>query len=331
MHPFVTALRKGLFRFRLNGQRVLLAVSGGADSVALLRGLVELTDELSLNLHVAHLNHRLRDADSDRDASFVKDLSARLNVPAEIGELSPTSFSSSPDGVEETARHLRYRFLETTAEKWHCPNIALAHTADDQSETVLHHLLRGTGIAGLRGIPAERTLGSGCCLIRPLLSIRRSLIETYLQDCGQQFCTDHTNADTAMTRNKLRHVVLPMLRDQVNPQLDSALSRLAEQAGEIEEILSSEAEQLLTECLKEQQPDVCYLDVRGLANQPAYLVREMFRLLWRRQNWPQQAMGYEQWNRLADVVTSRKTITLPDRIEARYHAESLLVLRRNPS
>jgi tRNA(Ile)-lysidine synthase len=96
---------------------------------------------------------------------------------------------------------------------------------------VLHHLFRGTGLAGLRGIPAVRVTSSGCRLIRPLLAVRRHQVEDYLRSCGQPFCTDQTNWDTAITRNKLRHVILPLLREQLNPQIDAALSRLSEQAG----------------------------------------------------------------------------------------------------
>ena len=276
----------------------------------------------------AHLNHGLRGEDSKNDAAWVADLARSLGLPCEVGVVSPTSLSVNVSGMEENARKLRHRFLEQTALKWDCQSIALAHTADDQSETVLHHLFRGTGIAGLRGIPAVRSTPSGRRLIRPLLRVRRTLLESYLKDCDQRFCTDQTNADTAMTRNRLRHVVLPLLREQINPQVDTALFRLAEQAAEIEEILQHEAQQILESCLKDQQPDACRIDVSSLSNHPRHLVREMFRELWQRQGWPQQAMGYDQWNRLADVMVTRKAIQLPNQIEVRFHSDNLLVLSR---
>ena len=169
---------------------------------------------------------------------------------------------------------------------------------------------------------------SGCRLIRPLLAVRRHQVEDYLRSCGQSFCTDQTNWDTAITRNKLRHVILPLLREQLNPQIDAALSRLSEQAGEIDEILQAEVERLLALCLKDQQLDTCRLDVSGMTGQPLHLIRELFRRVWQIQNWPQQAMGFEQWNRLAEILVTRKAVTLPHQIEARFHSENLLVIRR---
>ncbi len=326
--PFLDELRNGLRRCGVANERLLVAVSGGADSVALLRGLVDLSSEFSLKLFVAHLNHGLRGADSDADAIWVGDLVSSLNLPCEIGIVSKDALTADTGGLEENARKLRYQFFDQIATKFNCPTIALAHTASDQVETVLHHLLRGTGIAGLRGIPLVRATPSGYRLVRPILAIRRTEVEAYLRECGQSFRTDRTNTDTAMTRNKLRHVVLPLLREQINPQVDAALGRLAEQATEIDEFLRQSAGQLLARCLMDEQPDACRIDVSCLTDRPRHLVREMFRELWQRQQWPRQAMGFDQWNRLIEILGTRETITLPNRIEARFHSESLLVLRR---
>jgi tRNA(Ile)-lysidine synthase len=202
------------------------------------------------------------------------------------------------------------------------------HTADDQAETVLHHLLRGTGMSGLRGMSFVRGTASGKRLVRPILSIRRTRIEEFLSECGQSFRTDVTNVDTTMTRNRIRHVVLPLLREQINPQVDAAICRLAEQASEIDEYFRHQAQQLLSTCVKDRQPDTCRLDVSGLAAQSRHVVREVFRELWQLQQWPLQAMGFDQWNRLAEMLTTRETITLPNRIESRFHSEKLLVIRR---
>jgi tRNA(Ile)-lysidine synthase len=161
-----------------------------------------------------------------------------------------------------------------------------------------------------------------------MLSIRRSLVEQYLSDREQPFRVDSTNSDPRMTRNRLRHVVLPMLREQVNAQVDTAISRLVEQAVEIDQFLSQTAGALLDTALKNAEPDVCHLDIRPLAGFPKHLVREMFCELWQRQDWPRQAMGFDQWNRLVAMLQSRETITLPGRIEARFQAGPMLVLRR---
>lgn len=328
MHEFCDELCQGLDRCSVRQTRVVVAVSGGADSVALFCGLVEVAAEFSLELHIAHLNHRLRGADSDADAAWVADLATALNLPVEIGSVATGELSADASGVEEKARKLRHRFLDESATKFACPVIAVAHSADDQAETVLHHMLRGTGIAGLCGIPPVRQTAAGHRLVRPMLAIRRCLIESYLADHGQSYRTDETNVDTAMTRNKLRHVVLPLLRKQVNPQVDVALCRLAEQAMEIDDFLTQSVNQLLEQCRAVMQPESCRLDISGLAEQPRHVVRALFRELWKRQEWQRQAMGFDQWNRLVEMLFTRETITLPNRIEARFHSENLLVLRR---
>ena len=209
---FLTVLRHGLERCHVNEACILIGVSGGADSVALLRGLVELRDEFPLELHAAHLNHKLRGDASDGDADWVRSLCESLGVPAEVGELEAAALRSDDAALEETARTLRHRFLDEAAVRADCNVIATAHTADDQIETVLHHIFRGTGISGLRGIPHERQTASGRRLVRPMLAIRRELVESYLNEIGHDFRTDATNADTSLTRNWLRHELLPQLR-----------------------------------------------------------------------------------------------------------------------
>jgi tRNA(Ile)-lysidine synthase len=274
------------------------------------------------------LNHLLRGADSHDDAAWVRELANSAGLPAEIGTVPAGTLSPETGGLEENARKLRYQFLDDTAAKFDCRTIALAHTAEDQAETVLHHLLRGTGMAGLSGIPAVRDSVAGRRLVRPMLAVRRSSLEAYLRQCGQTYRTDSTNVDTAITRNRIRHVVLPLLREHINPQVDAALCRLAEQAREIDEVLSHAGEQLLQRSLMDARQGDCRLDIGCLADQPRHLVREMFRALWRRQQWPRQAMGFEQWDRLAEVLATRETITLPNRIEARFHSADLLVVRQ---
>jgi tRNA(Ile)-lysidine synthase len=331
MSSFLEQLCNGLRRCDVASEKVLLAVSGGADSVALLRGMIAVASRFSLDPCVAHLNHRLRGAESDSDAIWVASLCETLNIPCKIGALSADELSDQKGSIEENARNLRHRFLHDAATKTGCSAIVLAHTADDQTETVLHHLFRGTGISGLRGIPSIRTLQPGLRLVRPMLQIRRTVIEQYLEQCEQSFRVDSTNTDHSMTRNRLRHLVLPMLREHLNEQVDSAIHRLVEQATEIDDFLRCSVEQLLSQVLLDVQSDSCRLDTSKLAEQPRHLVRDLFREVWLRQGWPRQAMGFEQWNRLVDIVETRETICLPGRIEARFHSENLLVLRRKVS
>lgn len=304
---------------------VVIGVSGGADSVALLRGLLELRDEFHLSLHVAHLNHQLRGAASDADAVWVEQLCQTHGVPAVIGKCE---LHRDRAGLEEAAREARHGFLDQAAMQTQCQVIATAHTADDQAETVLHHVVRGTGLSGLRGIPAVRATRSGLTLIRPMLSIRRATIEKYLASIGQDFRTDATNLDTGLTRNWLRHELLPALRTQFGLQVDSGLVRLAEQAAEVEQTLACLAGRLLDQAILDRQPDTVRLNSKVFQDQPLHLVREALRTLWLRQQWPRQGMGFVEWNRLADVALSGGDANLPGHLRARQNPPGLLILEK---
>ena len=183
------------------GERVLCAVSGGADSMAMLWCLHSLQSELSITVGAAHFNHRLRGEESDRDEAFVREFCARHQISLITGTAKPEDYQET--GVEETARHLRYGFFETLD----CDKVATAHTADDNAETVLLHLLRGTGLRGLCGIPPKRDR-----YVRPLLSISREELILWLKKEGISWVEDSTNSRDDCLRNRLRHGVLPLLR-----------------------------------------------------------------------------------------------------------------------
>ena len=226
---------------------VLLAVSGGPDSVALLRAMSELKSKCggAGRLIVGHFNHRLR-PDSAEDAQFVAELSSQLKLPFYQGEADVARLAAfQGDGVEAAARAARYGFLQQTAERLGARYVATAHTADDQIETVLFNILRGTGLSGLAGMERARPLGSAVSLIRPWLAVRRSEVMTYLDMIGQTYRTDPTNAGSDFTRNRLRNELLPLLREKFNPEVDDALSRLSQLAGDVQRLIESLAEDLL--------------------------------------------------------------------------------------
>jgi len=212
--------KRGFFE---EGDAVLVALSGGADSVCLLRVLLALRERLSLSVFAAHYNHQLRGADSLRDEQFVRTLCEQLDVPLTVssGEVAEEA-KRTRRSVEETARDMRYAFLEETAQAVGASKIATGHHADDNAETVLLHLTRGAGLRGLAGIPPRRG-----CIVRPLLSVSRQEILEYLSDLGQDFVEDHTNADTSIRRNGMRHLVMPLLQEQ-NPNLMQTITRQSE-------------------------------------------------------------------------------------------------------
>ena len=194
------------------GEPVLAALSGGADSVALLRALLA----LGYSVRAFHLNHCLRGAESDRDETFCRALCERLGVPLTVERIDVRA-QTAGEGIEAAARRIRYERLVAAAQG---AKIATAHTADDNLETMLFHLARGTGPKGLAGIPPVR--GD---IIRPLIGAERAQVEAYLAELGQDFVTDSTNLSGDYTRNRIRHEVVPVLR-QLNPSVCGAAARL---------------------------------------------------------------------------------------------------------
>jgi len=206
---------------------LVVAVSGGADSVALLRGLCQVVEGPSQYLRIAHFNHGIR-ADADKDADFVRQLCHQLDLPLSIGSGDvPAAARMAHRSIEMQARLMRYTFLKSVAEQEHARAVLTAHTLDDQAETLLLNLCRGAGPAALRGIPPDTTV-QGVRVVRPLLQVSRQAIEHYLHDLKQSWREDLSNLDTTYRRNAVRHRILPLLKDLLNPHTSEALSRAAE-------------------------------------------------------------------------------------------------------
>ena len=227
------------------GDTVICAVSGGADSVAMLFALYLLKDRLEIRLEAAHFNHHLRGAESDRDEAFVREFCDRYDIPLHLGggQITP-----GKKGLEAAAREARYAFLRSLPGK-----IATAHTADDNAETVLLHLVRGTGLKGLGGImPVNGNV------IRPMLTVTRGEVEAFLEEWCLSHIQDSSNHTDAYLRNRIRHHVMPLLA-QENPQIGENLSAMALRLRQDEEYLSRQADfEILpgVETLKDMHPAV---------------------------------------------------------------------------
>jgi tRNA(Ile)-lysidine synthase len=284
---------------------VLLAISGGADSVALARAAAAIRLPGEGRLMIAHFNHRLRGQASDADEQFVGELAGELGLPFHVarGDLAALP-SAGGDGLEAVARAARYDFLQATAEQLGARYVVTAHTADDQVETILHRIVRGTGLAGLAGTQRARPLGPAVSLIRPMLDVCRSEVMEYLTALGQPFCDDVSNSDRRFTRNRLRHDLLPLLAEQYNPQVREALLRLGSLAAEAQQVIDRLVDELLARAVTRLTPECVELDADALALQSPYLVREVFIALWKRQLWPLQAMGFVEWEQLAGMASS---------------------------
>jgi tRNA(Ile)-lysidine synthase len=239
------------------GDRIAVAISGGADSVALLLTLHAANsakhESLGAGLSAVHINHHLRAEESNADQQFVEDLCIGLDIPLHLHQADiPERIATTNEGIEEAARNARYEFFATLLNSGHADTILTAHTLDDQAETVLMKLLRGAWTEGLSAIHPIVTLAKGK-ILRPFLNTHRADIESYLTQLNQPWRNDSTNADTAYTRNKIRHDLLPQLR-AYNPNLDQTLANLAELAREEEARWQVELNRILPQLLLPGKP-----------------------------------------------------------------------------
>jgi tRNA(Ile)-lysidine synthase len=235
-HRWLAEMRREQF-FR-PGERIGAAVSGGPDSVLMLDLLVQLSGDLGFQPAVIHFNHHLRSTESDEDESFVRDLSSRYGIPFFRGEARVAEEARKRRrNLEATARELRYRFFLGLVRQGKVDKIATAHTLDDQAETVLLHILRGTGTRGLGGIHAR--LQSN--VVRPFLNLTRAEIEEEIGKRNLRFRVDSTNHDMHFRRNKVRLELLPMLENEFNPEIKKLLSELANRSRDDEAYLDLQA------------------------------------------------------------------------------------------
>jgi len=269
------------------GRNIVVGVSGGADSVCLLHILAKWQNKLDIELHVAHLNHQLRGAESEGDAGYVADLADSLGIAVTIGKRDVAAYRSRRNcSIEEAARELRYDFLAEVANDVGAHRVAIGHTRDDQVETVLMHILRGTGISGLCGLkPSSPVLFAHSELkaqnlelvvIRPLLDITRQETLSYCQEHQLRSRFDSSNLSLYFLRNRLRLELLPSLR-KYNPSVDQALLRLAKIAKDDSSFIEQQALQLWDE-VSRQEKDAIYLDRKRIGFLPVAMQSRLIRL-----------------------------------------------------
>jgi tRNA(Ile)-lysidine synthase len=274
-NSFIGKLRETVSRHELlqKGDRVLVGLSGGPDSVALLYGLLALKLEYDLTLYVAHLNHKLRGAESDEDERFARKLASHLNLKFFSKRVDVKKEAKKRKlTIEEAARELRYGYLQEVAQKVKADKIALGHQADDQAETFLMRLIRGAGAAGLSSIPAKRGK-----IIRPLIKTTRDRIEDFLKANGIACRLDSSNYLTDFNRNKIRLKLLPILKTQFNPKIVESLNRATDIISLQGEYVRQKSEQMLKQIGTRGKGRIT-LDSKKFIGQHACLQREMVRL-----------------------------------------------------
>lgn len=330
--------------------KTVVAVSGGPDSVALLRGLLCLAERNGdcrpKNLIVAHVDHGLRGSESTGDAQFVEALATKLGLEFVLansigfeqiqnqvaGSLTaePETAKNSPSPSEESLRDFRYENLLATATRIGARYVVTGHNLNDQIETILFRIFRGTGIAGLAGIPAVRLGNGSVTIVRPLLKVRRSEIEAYLSEIDQDFRVDSSNSNSKYQRNYLRNELIPLIESRFGPGIEQALLRLGCQAEQANEFISSQSKSL-DQAIVRASPNSVELDCSKLIDQPPILIRQFLVDLWIKQTWPRQSMGFEWWEKLsAAIVVERsgnRVLNLPGAIRFSRKADLATFLK----
>jgi tRNA(Ile)-lysidine synthase len=313
------------------GDRVLLAVSGGPDSTAMLSLCRDLAAEMRLDLHVAHLNHGWRGAQSARDAEFVRRMAFRHGMPVTVGQVKPSTWSGRRDrqsSREALARDLRRAFLLETARQIGARRIALGHTRDDQAESFLLRLLRGSGARGLAGIyPVVDGV-----FIRPLIDVRRHEIMACLKARRLRYRIDATNRDTRLTRNRVRRRLMPFLQRDFNPSVIDALSHAADILRDEETYLEEVAAATYEALVDRTEPGVA-LPTERLRDLPPALQRRVLRMAFaevrgdlRRITWTHA----EQALQMLRETRGRRSVSLPDDLLVRLEGGALRVGAQPP-
>lgn len=308
------------------GERLLLGVSGGPDSVTLLHLFLQMAAELRLRLGVVHVNHGLR-SDAAEDAAFVKQLADRWGVPALVLSRDvPALVEAEGRSIEDAARRLRYDAFEEAVARWSAHRLALAHTADDQAETVLMRLLRGAGLTGLSAIPLSRPLGQAM-VIRPLLGVWREEVLAYAARHRLPHRDDPTNRDLKFLRNRIRRELLPLLAQTYNPNIKALLVQLAEQARDDLSYLQETVRRSWSRFAKSVDGAVL-IRTSALLKQPQAARRAVIRMALSRLQGGVTGFEFRHWREIEQLMLDRpvgSVVDLPGRIRLERRRDGLLM------
>jgi tRNA(Ile)-lysidine synthase len=320
------------FKMLKKNDRVILAVSGGADSVSLLYLLNKLKKKWHLYLHLAHLNHLLRKKEAEEDAQFVGHLADRFGLAFSYQSADVADFACRHKlSQEEAARKLRYAFLLSVAKKNSAGKIALGHNRDDQAETVLMRLLRGSGASGLRGMPAKRRL-NGCLIIRPLIEVKRSQILDYLAAKKISYRSDSTNFGNQYFRNRIRHKLIPYLEKDFNPNIKEILLNLAQNLTEDFDYLEAQGVDKFKIARLSKSGKGLAINLKRLSSFHKALQKLICRQAIKELKGDLRRIDYRHWKELEDLILKRpqdSIVDLPAGISVVKKREGLTFFNRN--
>ncbi|NNG00498.1 MAG: tRNA lysidine(34) synthetase TilS [Desulfobacteraceae bacterium] len=308
--------------------RILIGVSGGMDSVSLLHALLALSPAYGRVIGVYHLNHGLRGKESQRDADFVARLTDPLPVRFHLDESDVKSYRQHAGlSLEEAARRIRYQQMEITAETYGYTKIATAHHADDNAELMLMNLIRGSGSLGLSGIPPVRN----GMIVRPLIKLRRAEIAKFIHAANLPFVSDSSNTDLRFSRNKIRHKLLPFLRDEFNPNISATLNRVSGIIGLEEKWIEETISPVFSNLVLRQHKNIIDLDLKELINAHPAVRRRVIRRAIKAVKGDLRRITLAHIDdviHLAETATSEKRIHLPDRILAGRRGDAVFIENR---
>jgi len=308
----------------LPDEKIVLAVSGGPDSIALLYLMNELRDELKCSFHIAHLDHKLRGSESDEDVRFVADQASKLDMPITIESLDVKNMITPKESLESGARRIRYDFYERVMFQTHANKVAQGHTADDQVETVIMRFLRGSGSQGLSAIPPIR----GNKYIRPLIEISRNEIEEYLQEINVTPRRDSSNLSTEYERNRIRHELLPLLEEKYSPNIKNILQQTADILREDDSFLTELSQKVADDCVEQKDTRHIIIHIPIFRDQHLAMQRRILRLAIESLLGNLLRYDFRHIRDLIDLVngdSSGKSIGLPRGIVAEKSYDSLIL------
>jgi tRNA(Ile)-lysidine synthase len=311
----------------LPDEKIILAISGGPDSIALLYLMNELQAELKCSFHIAHLNHQLRGEESDADAQFVIEQAQKLNIPITVESIDVKEMIMSKESLESGARRIRYDFYERVMFATKANKVAQGHTADDQVETVLMRLLRGSGSQGLSGIPPIRDNK----YIRPLIEISRKEIEEYLDSINITPRWDSSNLSTEYERNKIRHELLPLIENEYSPNIRNILQQTADILRADDDFLADLTKQAMDTCIKQDKKSLI-INIPIFKNQHIAIQRRILRLAIESLLGDLLRYDFDHIKNLLDLINNRqsgKSISLPRGIIAEKSYENLIIRMEN--
>jgi tRNA(Ile)-lysidine synthase len=301
----ITAVRQ--YQLVSPGDTILIGVSGGADSTALLHLFHELRHFWSIQIKVAHINHQWRKS-SIRDEEFVKRHCATLNIRCYARKLVPPR-ATDRGSQEERARQQRLRQLLRIAKAGRCHKIALAHHQDDLAETVLMRFIRGAGLLGLQGFSPERTF-EGIPVIRPLIHVSREDIEIYCRENNIRFLSDPSNQDTRFLRNRIRKELLPLLSKDYNPKIKEGLARLAGSLGTDYDYIHSMAQSRFSRTLRKKTACQIRLSLKDLSDTPPALQRHILRLAIEELQGHLRRLTFQHMLEMEDLIGNRPILSV---------------------